>query len=186
MINIMVCILLCSLELGAIEIRPPRPHEVKEVADLYYDAWHTTYDSIAPHLSAVKTREHCLKQWQQYSLKSNKHFILIALQNKKIVGVIFAGPLENRNPKVCASYDSEIDKLYVAPASKKQGIGSQLLQACFAKLKALRYTTTLVRCLTKNKNSNAFYEKRGGVLIAQPTVAFRETMNIYAFTLPAH
>lgn len=186
MIKSMACIVLFSFGLVAVEIRQPHPSEIKDIAQLYYDAWHNTYDSIAPHLSAVRTRQNCLKQWQQYHLKGNRSFILIALHNKKIVGVVFAGPLENKSPKICASYDSEIDKLYIAPALKNQGIGSQLLQACFAKLQSLGFQTTIVRCLTKNKNSNAFYEKRGGVLIAQSTVAFNETMNIYAFKTVYH
>jgi ribosomal protein S18 acetylase RimI-like enzyme len=182
MIKKAIFLICISAELFSVEIRKPTLAEIKDIAALYYTAWHATYDTIAPHLSSVRTRENCLKQWTDYYHKKN-HFILVAVQDRTIVGVIFAGPLENKNPSVCANYDSEIDKLYVATNLKNQGIGSQLLKVGFDMLHARGFTKTIVRSLTKNHNTNKFYEKRGGILIAQPVVQFNETMNIYGFTI---
>lgn len=170
-------------QLAALEVREPMSDEIKDISNLYFDSWHETYDVIAPHLSSIRTRENCLKQWRGYHQKKNGYFMLIALQNKKIVGVIYAGPLLDNKNTACNSCDSEIDKLYVSPTLKNQGIGTNLLKECLKKLKDQGFKSTIVRSLSKNINTNKFYEKKGGILIGTQTVAFNEKMNIYNFRL---
>ena len=177
-----IIVLLLPINLLALEIREAHFDDIQELSLLYHQSWHDTYDIIAPHLSTVRTQENCLQQWIQY-YQTKTHFILIALEDKKIVGVIYAGKFENSKYKECASYDSEIDKLYVMPALKNKGIGSQLLKACFNTLRARGNKKTIVLSLTKNKISNKFYEKHGGKLVLQPKVEFNETMNAYGFDL---
>lgn len=181
--SILFFLFLIMEPLYALEIREPFVYEIKEISELYYHTWHDTYDVIAPHLSAVRTKENCLKKWNNYYKKGDKHFVLVAIQNKKIVGVLYAGPIEDTTVQECALYDSEVDKLYVASSMKNKGIGTQLLNAGFERLDALGFKKTVIRSLTKNKNTNIFYEKRGGLLLAQPTVSFNEKMNVYGFTI---
>lgn len=182
MIKKYICLILIHPSLTAIEIRKPRAHEINDIATVYHQSWHNTFAQLSPHLVSVRTQEHCVQKWLQYYAKKNGHFIFVAIINKKIVGVVFAGPLENKDQKICLNYDAEVDKLYVSPACKNQGIGSQLLKAAFAQLRMQNFNKVLVRSLTKNQDTNTFYEKRGGTLVAQPTVG-PEKMNFYEFKL---
>jgi len=175
--------LLISLNLAALEIRKPTINEIKDIADVYYKSWHHTFDSIAPHLSQVRTPENCLKKWQQYYRKSNTHFILVGLIDKKIVGILFAGPLETKLIGINNDYDSEIDKLYVLPEFKNRGIGSVLFKEACNKLREYGFKGTIVQSLTKNKEANNFYQKKGGSLIKQHPANFNETLDIYGFKL---
>jgi len=176
--------MLLSFNLTALEIRKPFIDEIEAIAQLYFHAWHGTYDSFAPQvLSSERSYENCLEKWRNYYHKGDNHFILIALENNNIVGVLFAGPLENKNPKECEDYDSEIDKLYIAPSLKNRGIGTKLLQTAFTKLRSLGFKKVVARSMTRNEDANIFYEKRGAILIAQPIVSFNEKMSIYGFNL---
>ena len=169
--------------LNSYEIRSPFTHEIVEVSELYFQAWHDTYDVIAPHLTLLRTRENCLKQWQAYYLHINdhKHFILIARDPENILGVVYAKPIAYQAAVEYPGYNFEIDKLYVAKNFKNKGIGTALLKTALAKMHAMGFNQTIVRSLTKNQAAAKFYEKSGGILIAQPTVDFNETMNVYRF-----
>lgn len=167
----------------ALEIRAPHQHEVAEIAELYYCSWHATYATMAPYLKKQRTRQACLEKWQRYYKQGNGMFMRIALDHTKIVGVLFAGPIEDNSLPGCATYDAEIDKLYVLPGMQRKGVGSALLKAGFDQLRANGYTKVIVQSLTKNKQANKFYEKHGGKLLAQPTIEFDEKLNIYGYEL---
>lgn len=177
-----VCTLLC-INLNAFQIRAPYIYELKEIADLYHDSWHHTYDTISPHLSASRTRESCFKKWQAYYAKGGKHFILIALQDNRILGVAFAGPLENTYAGIASNYDAEIDKLYILPGFENNGIGTLLFKACLDKLRSHGFKRMVLCSVAKNEPANIFYENKGCSLIAQLAVESNEKMNIYGLNL---
>jgi ribosomal protein S18 acetylase RimI-like enzyme len=190
-----LCILL-PYSLYALEIRKANLSNIQGISLLYHEAWHNTYKglkTVDPDLFTTRTKEKCFKQWLEYYQDKNS-FIIVALEDEKIVGVLYAGPLKSKTPDKYAGtikprdkdkiFDSEIYKLYLLPSCKHKGIGTQLLKAGLAELKTMNFEKTLVYCLTENKNGCAFYEKKGGVLInAALVVEFNETMNIYTFDL---
>ena len=162
-----------------LEIREPLQEEIRELAEVYYESWHDTYGIIAPHLKEERTPANCLKKWIKYYNNKN-FFILVAVKDKKIAGVSFAGS-KTFKAKL-SGYDSEIDKLYILPKYKGQGIGSALLKAALEKLHKKGLKKTIVISLTKNINANSFYEKNGGKRITQLDVEFNEKMNVYEFS----
>ncbi|MCL4380484.1 GNAT family N-acetyltransferase [Candidatus Dependentiae bacterium] len=184
--KILVLVIFPICNLIALEIREPLIDEIPVVAQLFHDCWHATYNSnptpMAPYYAAIRTPENCRSQWYEYYNKRD-HFILIAIAQQEIIGVVYAGTKGNDCPQACISYDSEIDKLYVLSSRKNQGVGTELLQHALQKLQLSGFKAAIVRSLTKNEQANRFYEKRGGKFIAQPTVEFNEKMNIYGFQL---
>lgn len=180
-IKIFLLLFFIHINLCALEIRHPLIQEIKEVAELYYNTWHDTFDTLSPqYLVKQRTKDNCLTQWHEYYNKDGKYFMLVALEEKKIVGIIFGGPSENKFPIECSGYDSEIDKLYVDSALKNKGIGSHLLKAGLNKLRNLGFKKTIICSLATNENSNKFYEKKGGLFIGH---SLDEAMNIYGFDL---
>src|SRR3990167_1097526 len=179
-------LVLIFWSLNSYEIRSPLACEIAEISELYFQTWHDTYDIIAPYLTLLRTRENCLKQWQVYYLNvsDHKHFMLIARDSEVIVGIVYAKPIGYQEVAEYPGYDSEIDKLYVAKNFKNRGVGTALLKAALAKLHTMGFNRTVVRSLTKNQDAVKFYEKNGGILIAQPIVDFGEIMNIYGFIGP--
>ena len=169
------------LPVKALEIRRPGANEIKEASEVYYYSWHDTYDIIAPYLSSKKTPKKCLEIWQNYSKTGERSVLLIARKNNKIVGVAFAGP-KTRSKKF-KNHDCEIDKLYILPEYKRQGIGKALLKATLDNLRCLGFKKAILQSLASNKGTNCFYEKMGGTLITQLKVKFNETMNVYEFNL---
>ena len=172
---------LIHINACALEIRQPLKHEIEEVAELYYNTWHDTFDTLSPQpLVKQRTKNSCLTQWQEYYNKGGKYFVLVALEDKKIVGTLFGGPLENKCQIECSGYDSEIDKLYVDSTLRNNGVGSSLLKAGFNQLRTLGFKKTVICSLATNENSNKFYKKKGGVLIGHSDGG---AMNIYGFDL---
>lgn len=177
---LVVCVLF--LPIKALEIRSPLASEIEEIAELYYRAWHDTFDIITPYLSIYKTPENCLKLWQSYNKTNKKLVFLVACKDNKIVGVIYVVS----NKSLLGAFedsDCKIDKLYVLPENKKQGIGKALLQVSLAKLADIGFKKAILKSLTSNTNANCFYEHMGGILVEKAKFMHRETMNFYEFNL---
>lgn len=176
-----VWLFFMPINLYALEIRQPQQHEIEAVAELYYSSWHDTFDKLSPQsLVKQRTKKNCLTQWQEYYHKQGNYFILVAVERRKIVGILFGGPSEGKFQMQYPVYDSEISKLYVDPALKNRGIGSQLLKAGFNHLRTLGFKKAIVSSLATNTNSNKFYEKKGGILIGHLD---HGVMNVYGFNL---
>jgi ribosomal protein S18 acetylase RimI-like enzyme len=170
-----------NINLLSLEIRPPLKHEIEEVADLYYHTWHDTFDTLSSEsLVKQRTKNNCLTQWQEYYNKGSRSFVLIALEEKKIVGILFGGPLEYKSKIQYPDYDCEINKLYVVSTLKNRGIGSNLLKAGFNLLRAYGFKKVIISSLSTNTSANKFYEKKGGILIAHSDGGM---MNVYGFDL---
>lgn len=190
-----LCILL-PYSLYALEIRKASLNDIQGISLLYHEAWHNTYKglkTVDADLFATRTKESCFKQWLEYYHGKNS-FILIALEDEKIVGILYAGTIKSKIPDeyiriIGASdrdnvFDSEIYKLYLLPSCKHKGIGKRLLKSGLAELKALSFKKTAIYCLSENKEGCAFYEKNGGVLINTPRIVeLNKDMNLYKVDL---
>lgn len=177
-------VFLCTASsIIAFDIRKPLAHEVPEIADVYYQSWHQTFDSLIPYIATMRTPENCLAIWQaNYASTNPKKVFLVASQDNKIIGVSYAG---SKRPNLSEFTEVEclLYTLYVLPAYKGQGIGKALLLKTFEKLCKHGFSCTLLESLESNRNANLFYEKMGGTIVGDYLLADKDIMNVYKFQL---
>lgn len=180
-------IFLLSFNVCALEIREPQREEIPAIAAAYYESAHATYDTLAPYLISYITHEYCLDRWNRYfqtTQTADNYFILLAIQDSRIVGMVYAGAIEKELREKYRDYTGQIHKLYVLPSMNNQGIGSQLLRAGLSRLKSMGFKKVIIASLANNAEANRFYENTGGILLDQLLLGrFNEQTNIYRFDL---
>jgi ribosomal protein S18 acetylase RimI-like enzyme len=122
---------------------------------------------ISPELRAlgeVRTRE---ASWRvrralyEEWLANDDAFVLVAQDDGRPVGyalVDFRGPEE---AWATGERIAELQTLAVLPEHRGQGIGTQLVEAAFARLRALGVTEIEVATLANNAGAQRFYERLG-------------------------
>jgi ribosomal protein S18 acetylase RimI-like enzyme len=154
---------------------------VPAIADVYYNSWHTTFDSLIPEIATMRTPENCLEIWQENFASTNpKKVFLVAAQDNKIIGVSYAG---SKRPNLAGftNADCQLYTLYVLPACQGQGIGKALLIKTFEELSKHGFTCTVLESLESNSNANLFYEKMGGQVVGHYQLSDQDQMYVYEF-----
>lgn len=147
-------------------IREANSTDITELTNCHFISWHSTYDNILDNTYCLKNvRKRIENYWIKFFSKKENVFALIAEEDKKIIGLISAGPFKNIKEENLVIPDSnitaEIYKLYVLQENQKSGIGKALLQACTERLILENYKELLVRVFSANQNACCFYVKQG-------------------------
>jgi ribosomal protein S18 acetylase RimI-like enzyme len=95
-------------------------------------------------------------------LNNPESYCLIVEDNDKAIGYLAASPKKASYRK---SRCIEIQNIEVSPAYRSQGIGSMLVQKCFAWAKAQGYQKVYVNAYFGNTEAIKFYKKNGFVEI---------------------
>jgi ribosomal protein S18 acetylase RimI-like enzyme len=135
------------------EIRPPDPGEILQLAQVWYNAWRDAHAELLPaQLVRVRT------------LESFRDRLIANLTPVRVVGPLGA-------PRgLCAIKDEEIYQLFVAAAARGTGAAQALLADGEKRLAVNGVTTAWLSCAIGNERAVRFYEKNGwrrvGVMVA--------------------
>lgn len=157
-------IIILSFTINGLSIRLAHPKDAQEIAQLHHDSWHHTYGQLqnihSPALIKRSTLDYFESYWHKVlESQSPQAFVLIGVEQEKIVGFTSAGPTKDTSIFACA-YDAEIYKLYILPQAQDRGIGKQLFNACLKKLIELGFKKVIIRSIKESVKSNRFYEKQ--------------------------
>lgn len=147
-----------------VRIRPARPDDAAAVARVYVDTWRSVYAGVLP--DRVLTRMSHIRQSQAWrreiGIRDGSRVLVAELPRVGVVGFVGIGS-SRYGP---ASFDGEIQTLYVADDYQGQGLGRALLSAGLGALKGRGFNAAVVWVLSANP-ARFFYEAMGGRRVAQ-------------------
>jgi ribosomal protein S18 acetylase RimI-like enzyme len=146
-----------------IKIRPARPEDAGEIAQVHILTWQTSYAGLFPEEKLEElAQEYDVRTERWYANITNPDqlpaLFVAETENSKIVG--FAGGGKQNNPDY--PYDSEIYMIYILPEFQRRGLGQALMSATAGKLQELGFRSLMLWVLQENEASRQFYEKLGG------------------------
>jgi GNAT superfamily N-acetyltransferase len=144
-----------------LNIREASLKDAEGIARVHVDCWRTTYRNIIPEEFLQNlTYENRMKMWVQ-NISNETNYVFVAEHDGKIIGFTDAG--KEKSGKY-PGYMADITTLYILEEYHGAGIGRQLLQQIFQKLKENNMTSALVWVLEDNP-SRHFYEAMGAKVI---------------------
>jgi ribosomal protein S18 acetylase RimI-like enzyme len=151
--------------MGAVTVVPAMESHAAGIARVHVDAWRGEYRGVIPqaYLDALSygQREHGWRKWLQ-----DGGLYRVALDGEgSVVGFSAGGTPHVPLPP----HDGELYAIYVDPPWQGRGVGSLLFDAMLEELR--RAGTPNVHCwvLEANPRARAFYERKGGRVVAQRT-----------------
>ncbi|MFA5040470.1 MAG: GNAT family N-acetyltransferase [Bdellovibrionales bacterium] len=130
-------------------------------------AWQETYPSIVPAeaLAVAASVEHRAELRRGFfdSMTPDWGMFLAETEQKEVVGFCDCGPSDVL--KMFAP--SEIFTLYVLRPEQKRGLGKRLFSAMIKHLADKGFESAVLDVFMNNEEARRFYEKRGGVQIAE-------------------
>lgn len=128
--------------------RTNKNSDFEAVKQVYYQTWCYSYHGLVPE-SLLNN----LDPNTTWNPKTRWNNTLVALENKKIVGVCTFGPARRKK----YSGFGEVYSLYVLPRFQHQGIGKRLFQAALDNLEK-DFASLYLIVLKNNLSARAFYE----------------------------
>jgi ribosomal protein S18 acetylase RimI-like enzyme len=152
--------------MGEITIRPARPGDAYDIAQLDVETWRTTYAGVlaASYLVGLSERRR-EAGWRSVILREPRDVRVAVDSTGAIRGFGSCGP--HRGDR---SFAGEVFTLYVAPDWQNQGIGRRLLLALFRRLVAAGRRSAILWVLRDNP-SRFFYERLGGQQVSRRSFA---------------
>lgn len=144
---------------AALTIRPARPQDIPQIAQVHIDSWQQTYTGILPEaLISAQTPEKRVRDWMEWLASHQQVWILVAESKGRISGFISGGPERSGHP----GYPGEIYALYLLADCQGQGWGRQLLLEGFSVLRRQGFTAALIWVARDNLRACHFYARQGG------------------------
>jgi len=167
-----------------INIRIAKEDELEEIIRVNRLSWKTTYKGIIEQkflddLPLTMSKEKLTEI--KTEIKNNKRKYIVALYNKKIIGMLlYLGANYEENNNV-----ARIQAIYILEEYQKQGIGKKMFDFAKEKMRKEKYTEIIIGCIEKNP-SNEFYKKLGGEFVGKESIKingkdYKE--NIYKYYL---
>ena len=152
--------------MSAPEIRPATEADIRFVTEIYEHAVRygtATFELIPPDLTEMTRRFK--------ALTDNGYPYLAAVLDGRAIGYAYAGPYR---PRPAYRFTVE-NSVYLAPATHRRGIGSQLLQRLIAESQARGYRQMIaVIGDSANAGSIGVHSKSGFAMIGtHPNVGFK-------------
>lgn len=143
------------------KIREANVTDAEGIARVHVDCWRTTYKDIVPEEFLNKlSYENRTQMWIQ-NISNETNYVFVAERDGKIVGFTDGGKEKSGE---YPGYMADITTLYILEEFQGLGMGRQLLQQVFLKLKENNMTSALVWVLEDNP-SKYFYEAMGAKVI---------------------
>jgi GNAT superfamily N-acetyltransferase len=156
-----------------VTIRPAKPSDAGVIARIHVETWQNTYAGILPdaYLTALSVSGRS-KFWQSVLAKRDRGLTMVAEDaDDGVIGFGNAGPARADSLPRDSRWNGEIYTLYLLPDWHGHGIGRQLLQALFERLKRLGRTRVVLWVVEANP-TRFFYEAMGGRMIARRAEPF--------------
>ena len=153
-------------------IRKVRKEDLLEVVNIQINGWKTAYQGIIEeeYLQNMNQEERLKKKEEDYKKKDG--FIVAELSNH-VVG--FCRYIDNNSySQEVAIADCELLALYVRVDLKRHGIGKKLFDYVKKEFHEKNKEKMILWCLKENEPSKRFYEKMGGRVIKERSIAIGE------------
>ena len=156
-------------------IRPATAQDAAAIAQIYVDAWRSSYAAILPHRVLLGlSYERQTREWSWViGHRADVQPVIVAEADGGVVGFASFGaarpagcPASGRFAGEPDATIGEIYTLYVQPEFQERGIGRRLLAAAFAAMAGKGCGRGFLWVLRDNP-SRYFYERAGGVMVAE-------------------
>jgi len=155
-----------------VKVRRAVLEDAESIGLVQVESWRKTYAGILPdaYLESLSIGESSAK-WRQY-LREGRMFVFVAEDAWGIFGFVAGGAI--RDP--IEGYDAELYAIYLMPARQRRGVGQELALTLREALLMGSYSSMVVWVLEQNLPAVSFYQKLGGIQIAQKTIDIGGTM----------
>jgi ribosomal protein S18 acetylase RimI-like enzyme len=145
---------------AGVTLRTAAPADVPAIAALHLASWRSAYRDITPvgFLDTV-TLESRLARWERTFAPGERERTetVVVVRSGIIVGLCSFGP----RSEPASSTIGEIYALHVDPESRRDGLGTLLLDEACRRLRARRFAGAVLWVLRANVNARGFYEAVG-------------------------
>ena len=150
--------------------------DIKEIARVHVNSWCEAYDGIIAktYLESLKYTDKEI-MWEQFIPRRAGHggTLVVKTSNGEVVGFCDFGPAREHEH----GFDSEIYAIYLLKKLHGRGLGTELLQKTFQKLKEDGYCSTYLWVLKENPTKE-FYQKHEGLYLKSTTVKIGDESHI--------
>ena len=156
-----------------VRLRVATVADVDSIARLHLASWRSAYHGIVPDafLEGVTLRSRLVRWERALSAEESPGTeTIVAVDGTAILGVCSFGP--RRQPP--SSTTGEIYALHVAPAVRRGGLGTILLDDAVRRLVEREFRWAFLWVLRENTNARRFYESRGWSLAGEEWVEERD------------
>jgi ribosomal protein S18 acetylase RimI-like enzyme len=143
-----------------IDVRPARPADAGQLADVYAAAWREAYSGIIPALTLERMIVRRSAGWWRDMV--GRRSILVLDVGGVVAGYSSFAPMHGR-----ATGAAEVQELYLRPEYQGIGLGTRLFSAVLKRVRSRGYPRVLLRALTENDRAKSFYVRQGGRIIAR-------------------
>jgi GNAT superfamily N-acetyltransferase len=149
-------------------IRAATVADARAIAELQTRAWFRAYEDIVDHQVMADRAEDREQRWIEHLTTDELSTTIVAEVDGQLAGFASYGPsrLGHAPPD-----EGELWALYVDPPAQGAGVGTQLLDAAVAALRAAGHTRAVLGVFEANGHARRFYEGQGWVWDGQPAIA---------------
>jgi ribosomal protein S18 acetylase RimI-like enzyme len=148
------------------EIRRATPHDAEAIAMVHVESWRTTYADLLPaeFLASLDVAKRAAS-WREHLLRGNMTGFVVE-DSSGIFGFITGGKLR----EAIESYDAELYAIYLLEQKQNRGAGRSLTFGLASALRMQGFTSVVVWVLEKNLPAVGFYQRLGGVRLAEKPI----------------
>ncbi|GIN40205.1 MULTISPECIES: GNAT family N-acetyltransferase [Heyndrickxia] len=151
------------------QIRVGTINDIKGLAKVHYESWITTYTGMFSEETFKKrTYERVLENWRPRLENLDPNYRCFLAETDE--GEIFAFAECGKERTGDFNIDSELYTIYMLELFHQKGIGKLLFQKVIEFLNDQGFHSLLVWVLKDNHSARKFYEKLGGVQIAEQSL----------------
>jgi ribosomal protein S18 acetylase RimI-like enzyme len=147
-------------------IRAAELEDVAAIAEVHVDSWRSAYRGVLPqHYLDGLTVQNRSVGWARVLERTDSANITLVSEthDRRVVGFVTAGFARSHRKY----FQGEVSSLYVLPAFQGSRHGRRLFLAAANRLCETGYRGLIVWVLSENTPARGFYEKLGGVKVAE-------------------
>ena len=145
-----------------ISIRKARSDDAGGLSAVFDAAWREAYLGIIPGIALDRLLSRRGPRWWSGAVARPRPLVVFDI-GQSIAGYCSYGRCRDRGLPA----EGEIDEIYFSPEYQGCGFGSRMLRAVRNDLAARGMKRVLVWSLAENERARAFYESRGGEIVAR-------------------
>jgi ribosomal protein S18 acetylase RimI-like enzyme len=157
-----------------ITVRRAACYDMKAVAQVAVDAWNNAYKGILSEEYLLRyDLEKRTASFQIFFMemeKENSSFF-VAEKDGSVIGFAMCGKARDD----LEPFKGEVYAIYVHPQQQRSGAGRLLFNEAFSNLNSNGFSPSMLWVLKDNVPAGMFYEKLGGIPVAEKTEMFGET-----------
>jgi ribosomal protein S18 acetylase RimI-like enzyme len=158
--------------MAAVTVRKANQADAEALGAVHVASWHETYAGIVPDEMLARLSVDARRAMWRQVLGAPDEFgcvaVLVAEDGKHVIGFGSCG--EQRDDALAGQgFTGEFGAIYVLRSHQGRGTGRSLIAAMANELSAVGHTSASLWVLRQNAPARAFYERLGGVIVAERT-----------------